>query len=350
VAGRKLDLSRERPVSAPKAEAAMNRRVARPRREAQTGAMSILLSLALLAASTEVAIGPDGHRLHGTLLTPAMAAAGAEPVLILAGSGPTDRDGNSPLGIAAAPYRLLAEALADRGITSLRVDKRGIAASAAAMPSEEALRVQTYADDALAWAHDLRARTHARCVWLLGHSEGTLHALLAARDPRDLCGIILISSVGRRLGDILREQLRANPANAPILDEALRDLAELEAGRAVPGEGMNPALLPIFRPSVQPFMMSMLAIDPAELARAYRGPIVVIQGTTDLQTGVADAQRLGAARPGITVRIVEGMNHVLKAAPADRAANAATYADPALPLMPGLAGMLAGFITAQPGG
>lgn len=309
--------------------------------------MSILISLALLAASpAEVAIGPEGRQLHGTLLTPATPAAGAEPVLILAGSGPTDRDGNSPLGVAAAPYRLIAEALAARGIASLRVDKRGIAASGAAMQSEEGLRPQTYADDAHAWAHELRTRTHARCVWLLGHSEGTLHALLAAQDPRDLCGIILISAVGRRLGDILREQLRANPANAPILDEALRDLAELKAGRTVPGEGMNPALLPIFRPSVQPFMIAMLAIDPAELAKTYAGPIVVIQGTTDLQTSVADAQRLGAARRGIVVRVVEGMNHVLKAAPADRAANAATYADPTLPLMPGLADMLAMFIAA----
>jgi pimeloyl-ACP methyl ester carboxylesterase len=312
---------------------------------------ALLLLAAFLAApaaaqqASDMAIGPEGHQLHGTLLVPPAPARGAEPVLILAGSGPTDRDGNSPLGITAAPYRLIAEALAARGITTLRVDKRGIAASGAAMPSEESLRVQTYADDANAWAAALRARTHARCVWLLGHSEGTLHALLAAQNPHDLCGIILISSVGRRLGDILREQLRANPANAPILDEALRDLAALEAGRSVPGEGMNPALLPIFRPSVQPFMMSMLAIDPTDLARHYPGPILIVQGTTDLQTNVADAQRLGGARPGIEVRLIEGMNHVLKAAPADRALNAATYGNSGLPLMPGLADLLAAFIT-----
>ena len=294
--------------------------------------------------ATELAIGPEGHQLHGTLLTAALPARGAEPVLILAGSGPTDRDGNSPIGIAAASYRLLAEGLAARGITSLRVDKRGIAASGAAMPSETELRVQMYADDAHAWAAELRARTHARCVWLVGHSEGTLHALLAAQDRRDLCGIVLISTVGRRLGDIIREQLRANPANAPILDEALRDLAALEAGRTVPGEGMTPALLPIFRPSVQPFMMSMLAADPPALARAFAGPILVVQGTTDLQTRVADAQALGAARPGIVVRLVEGMNHVLKAAPADRAANVATYGNPNLPLHPELVGIVADFV------
>ena len=313
-----------------------------------------LILLAAIAASplaaqpapvaSELAIGPEGHQLHGTLLTAAAPARGAEPVLILAGSGPTDRDGNSPIGIAASSYRLLAEGLAARGITSLRVDKRGIAASGAAMPSEAELRVQTYADDAHAWAAELRTRTHARCVWLLGHSEGTLHALLAAQDRRDLCGIILISTVGRRLGDILREQMRASPPFAPFLDEALRDLAALEAGHTVPGEGMSPALLPLFRPSVQPFIMSMLAADPPALARAYAGPILVVQGTTDIQTSVADAQALGAARPGIVVRLIEGMNHVLKAAPADRAANVATYGNPNLPLHPELVGIVADFV------
>lgn len=318
-------------------------------------ASAFLLSLALCAPAaaqpgpepTEIAIGAEGRQLRGTLLAPAANAPGAEPVLILAGSGPTDRDGNSPLGISAAPYRLIAEGLAARGIASLRVDKRGIAASAAAMPSEADLRIAVYAEDARAWAAELRRRTGARCVWLLGHSEGTLHALLAAQDGEGLCGLILVSPVGRRLGDIIREQLRANPANAPILDEALHILAELEAGRAVPGEGMNPALLPLFRPSVQPFVISMLALDPAELARRYPGPLLVVQGTTDIQTAVADAERLGAARPGVEVRLIEGMNHVLKTAPADRAANVATYANPDLPLAPGLVEALAAFMIAH---
>jgi pimeloyl-ACP methyl ester carboxylesterase len=207
--------------------------------------------------------------------------------------------------------------------------------------------VQNFADDARAWARDLKARTGARCVWILGHSEGTLHALLAAQDNPDLCGLVLVSTVGRRFGDIIREQITANPANAAIAPEALSILAELEAGRTVPGDGVNPLLFPLFRPSVQPFMMSMLAIDPTELARRYGGPVLVVQGTTDLQTTVADAQRLGAARPGIAVRLIEGMNHVLKTAPAERAANFATYANPELPLAPGLVEAIAEFIAAN---
>lgn len=312
------------------------------------------LGLFILAAAApcaaqppgEVAIGPEGHQLHGTMLMPATRSLHGEPVLILAGSGPTDRDGNNPLGVTAAPYRMLAEALAARGIPVLRVDKRGIAASSGALGSEESLRIETYADDALAWAARLRADTGARCVWLLGHSEGTLHALVASQHPDGICGLILVSPVGRRLGDVIREQL-AVPQLAPIRDRAMQILAELEAGRPVADVGTDRLLLALFRPSVQPFVISMLAVDPAELAHRFRRPILVVEGTTDLQTSVADAQRLAAARPGITLRLIEGMNHVWKTAPADRAGNAATYGNSSLPLAPGLAEAIAGFVEAN---
>lgn len=309
--------------------------------------LAAIIAAPAVAQTAEMTIGDGAGQLHGTLLAPAAPATGAEPVLILAGSGPTDRDGNNPLGVRAAPYRLLAEALAGRGITTLRVDKRGIAASAAAMPSEADLRVQAYAEDARTWAAALRERTGARCIWLLGHSEGTLHALLAAERPEGICGLILVSPVGRKLGDILREQLQANPANAPILPDALRILGELEAGRTVPADAVPQVLMPLFRPSVQPFMISMLAADPAALAAAYRGPVLIVEGTIDLQTSVADAEHLAAARPGIQLRLIEGMNHVLKTAPADRAGNMATYANPDLPLAPGVAEAVGDFILAN---
>lgn len=289
----------------------------------------------------EVRIGAGEAALAGTLLQPKPARH--EPVLILPGSGPTDRDGNNPLGVTARPLALLAEGLAARGIASLRVDKRGIGASAAAAPSEEALRIDAFAGDARAWAAELRRLTGARCAWLLGHSEGALHALIAAQDNRDACGLVLVAAPGRDLADILREQLRSNPANAPILDQALAIVAELEAGRPYTGD-MHPGLIPLFRPSVQPFVISMMKVDPATLVRSYKGPVLVVQGTTDIQTAVADAERLAAARPGVALAVIEGMNHVLKHAPADRGANAATYAQPDLPLAPGLADRIAAFI------
>jgi hypothetical protein len=300
-------------------------------------------ALAQAAYAEELSLGEGPQALRGTLLQPARTPTGA-PVLILPGSGPTDRDGNNPLGVRAAPYRLLAEALAAEGVATLRVDKRGIGASAGAPSEESDLRIDTYGDDARAWAARLRERSGARCVWLLGHSEGGLHALLAARDTQGVCGLILVSAPGRPVGVALREQLRAGLAGSPLLETALALTAEIEAGRQVPEASVPAPLMMLFRPSVQPFLISMLAVDPAALLRSFEGPVLVVHGSTDIQIALADAERLRDARHGVELALIEGMNHVLKTAPADRQANAATYADPNLPLAPGIAARIAAFV------
>jgi hypothetical protein len=290
--------------------------------------------------------GPSGV-LKGTMQAPTGGVQGAPAAIIIPGSGPTDRDGDSPLGISAAPYRLLAHALAPLGVTTVRVDKRGMFGSAGAGDPNK-LVMADYAADLHAWAAAVRQLTGQPCVWLIGHSEGGLQALVAAQQPKDICGLVLISTPGRPLADILREQLKANPANAPILAEALADIDKLAAGQHIDANAMTPALAPLFRPDVQDFLIDEFKYDPARLAAAYPGPILVVQGTSDIQVAVVDAQRLAAARPGIRLEQLPGVNHVLKLAPADRAGNAATYSNPDLPLAPGVADAVAGFIKAPP--
>ena len=289
-------------------------------------------------AEVPVSIGPAASALHGTLRP---AGSDAPAVLILAGSGPTDRDGNNPLGVKAATYRLLAEALAERGIATLRVDKRGIGQSAGAATREEDLRIETYADDARTWASELKRRTSAPCIWLLGHSEGALVAQLAARAAPDVCGLVLVSGPGRKGGDVLREQLGPQLPE-PLKTRAFAAIADLEAGRAADGP---PELAGLFRPSVQPYLISWLRHDPAELLRAYRGPVLIVHGDTDLQAALADAERLKAASSAAELVRFAGVNHVLKTAPADRPGNLATYSDPALPLAPGVADAIARFVS-----
>ena len=300
-----------------------------------------LLAASLLAGpvSTEIALPSQPAPLHGTLLTPDGATAVA---VILPGSGPTDRDGNSPLGVAASTYRLLAEGLAAQGIATVRIDKRGIAASAAAGPAEADLRFDAYAADARAWATEAAARTGQPCAWLIGHSEGALVALKAVEGGDDkICGLILLSGAGRPAGVVIREQLQAGLPD-PLKTQAFAVLTELEAGHTV--ADTPPALAALFRPSVQPYLISWLPLDPAALLAAYDGPVFIGQGTTDLQVTVTDAQALAAADPKATLKLWDGVNHLLKTAPADRAANLATYADPALPLAPGVAEDVGAFI------
>lgn len=301
-----------------------------------------LLAAALLAGpvSTEIALPSQPAPLHGTLLTPDGASAVA---VILPGSGPTDRDGNSPLGVAASTYRLLAEGLAEQGIATVRIDKRGIAASMAAGPAEADLRFDAYAADARAWAAEAASRAGLPCAWLIGHSEGALVALKAVENDDKICGLILLSGAGRPAGAVIREQLATLPE--PMKTQASAALTELEAGRTV--ADTPPALAALFRPSVQPYLISWLPLNPAALLAAYDGPVFIGQGTTDLQIGVTDAQALAAADPKATLKLWHGVNHLLKTAPADRAANLATYADPTLPLAPGVAGDVGAFIRAN---
>jgi len=304
--------------------------------------MNALLIAAAVAAATPIeAPGPSGP-LGGTFVD---AGKSAPVVLIIPGSGPTDRDGNNAMGVAAAPYRLLAEALAARGVSSVRIDKRGMFGSKAAIANANKVTIADYAEDAHAWAASIRKITGAPCVWLLGHSEGGLIALAAGQRPAGLCGVITVSGPGRKLGDVIREQLRANPANAPILDVALATLAKLEAGQSVDSTTLPQALQPLFYNDVQPFLRDLLSHDPARLAASLAVPLLVVQGDRDLQVTVEDAKRLADAQPKARLAILPGVNHVLKVPAADdRAANLAAYADPALPLAPSVTEAIVAFV------
>lgn len=303
--------------------------------------LSLFLAAALMAdpVATEVTLPTEPAPLQGTLLTPEDPRAVA---VILPGSGPTDRDGNSPLGVAAGTYRLLAEDLAGEGIATLRADKRGIARSASAALSEADLRFSDYVEDARAWAAEAAARTGQPCAWLIGHSEGALVALAATADDHPgVCGLVLLSGAGRPARVVLEEQLGPQLPE-PLRSQAFHALAELEAGRTV--ADTPPMLAALLRPSVQPYMISWLQLDPAALIAAWDGPVMIGQGVTDLQTTVADARAMAGARPDAKLVLWDGVNHVLKVAPAERTANLATYSDPALPLAPGVVDDIAGFI------
>jgi pimeloyl-ACP methyl ester carboxylesterase len=286
--------------------------------------------------------GPLGP-LRGTMLAP--PTSGAPMVLIIPGSGPTDRNGNNPYGVRASTYRLLAEGLAQRGIGSVRIDKRGMFGSRAAVADGNAVTIGDYVDDTKSWSASIRKQTGVSCVWLLGHSEGGLVALASAQKVPNICGLILVSTAGRPLGEVLRQQLRDNPANAPILDQAMAAIDSLEAGKRVDVSQMNPVLMPLFAPQVQGFLINVFSYDPAKLISTVTKPVLIMQGERDLQASVGDARRLEQADPSAKLVLLPDTNHVLKTVTTDdRQVNAATYANPRLPLAPGVVDAVASFI------
>lgn len=280
--------------------------------------------------------------LHGSLIVPDHGVQRAT-VLILAGSGPVDRDGNLP-GLRNDSLKLLAHGLAEKGIASLRIDKRGIGESRTAGLREEDMRIQTYVDDALSWLAFLRARPDAGAIFILGHSEGALIATLAVQKS-DVAGIILVAGAGEPAGTIIARQLADAGVPERLQNESKRIAESLAHG--VPVSDVPPELMALYRVSVQPYLISWLPIDPAaELARVTT-PVLIVQGMHDLQIRADDAQRLAAARANSKLVMIAGMNHILRDAPEERAANLATYSAFDKPLAPELVPAIASFIEAH---
>lgn len=267
--------------------------------------------------------------LSGTLLLP--SASGKVPVvLIVAGSGPTDRDGNSAMlpGKNNA-YKLLAEALRAGGIASVRYDKRGIGASAGAATREADLRFETFVGDAAAWIQKVRADARFSTITVAGHSEGSLIGMLAAASA-GADAFVSISGPARNATAIIREQLRPLPPDA--WQQSERILALLEAGTLAGDVPTTSPFPQLYRASVQPYLISWFKYTPSAEIAKLTIPILILQGTTDMQVTRAEADALHAAAPRSTVRIVDGMNHVMKRV-TDPGAQMASYIDPTLPVV-----------------
>jgi len=270
---------------------------------------------------------PTG-KISGSLLLP--AEQGRVPVvLIIAGSGPTDRDGNSKL--LKGPnnnLKLLAQALVQAGIATVRYDKRGIAASAAAGPVESDLRFDDYVNDAAAWVRLLKQDSRFSSVTVVGHSEGSLIGMLATRGAH-ADAFVSIAGPAQKASDVLRKQLRPK-LSADLEQENERILASLERGNTT-SEVLAP-LHSLYPLSLQPYLISWFRYVPTTELAKVDAPVLVIQGTNDIQVPVTEAESLKRAKPTATVVLVQGMNHVLKIVPLDMAQQEASYSDPARPL------------------
>ena len=265
--------------------------------------------------------------LSGTLTVPILK--GTFPVaLIIAGSGPTDRNGNNAQ-MKNNSLLLLAHELAAQGIASIRYDKRGIGASKGALISEENLRFENYVEDAKAWSAQLKTDPRFRKLIIIGHSEGSLIGILAC-EQADV--FVSLAGAGRSIDVILKEQLAVQlKGKKKLLRAANEGLSKLKEGKLV--ENTPAELFGLFSPSVQPYMMSWMKYDPAVEISKLKIPIVIVQGTTDLQVQVKDAELLHAASVGSRYILIEGMNHIFKMAPSDREKNIETYSKPELPIL-----------------
>jgi len=297
-----------------------------------------LFSAILVIAHEEIIIleTPTGN-IEGTLLLPSNEKPPV--VLIIAGSGPTDRNGNNP-SLKNNSLLMLAQGLFENNIASLRFDKRGIGASVGAFKGgEQDLRFEDYIRDAEEWVSLLKNDSRFSSVIILGHSEGSLIGMIAAQNalPEKF---ISLAGPGVSMQATLRRQLADQPAY--ILSMSLPIIEELEKGKTV--DSVPPLINALFRPSIQPYLISCFKYDPAVEIPEVKCPVLIIQGTTDIQIQVEDAKKLAAANANSELVIIEGMNHILKEADANRLLNMRTYGDPDLQLKQGLIESITSFI------
>lgn len=278
------------------------------------------------SAEKEVVLETASGSLHGSLRIPD-GQKHPPVVLIISGSGPTDRNGNQQK-MQNNSLQMLADSLEKEGVASLRYDKRGVGASKIENLDARTLTFETFVQDAEGWMEWLKKEKLFSKYIVAGHSEGSLVALLTATRIK-VDGFISIAGAGRPIHDIIKEQLNEQPQQ--IKDLVYPRLDTLQGGDTL--SGVPTVLYALFNPAVQPFLMSWMKYDPSAEIKKLSIPVLILQGSTDIQVAVKDAEALKSAYPAAELKIIDSMNHILKFFPSrDKQAQVSSYNDPNLPL------------------
>ena len=293
------------------------------------------------------AIQSGTFTLPATLTLPAKYSRHIPVALIVAGSGPTDRNGNSAGPLRAQNnsnlYAILAWQLANAGIASVRYDKRVIGDNLQKvdLPSTT---IDDFVADAIAGARRLVADRRFSKVVLIGHSEGAELVLQAINRGAPAAGITMLSGAGRPIVTVLREQLSKQLPPEELLkwDSAFARYLRGEE----PGD-VHPGLRSLLLPANRKFMQTWSKYDPAAEISRVKVPVLIVQGGRDVQVSEADARALKAAHPAAKLVVIPMANHVFRAAASDdRMAQLKLYTDPTIPIVPELTKTIADWIKA----
>lgn len=292
--------------------------------------ITLLFFSTAIAVEKEIVLNTPSGDIHGMLMMPDSCDTQYPLVIIIAGSGPTDMNGNT-IGseLQNNSLKMLAEGLAANGIASIRYDKRGIGKSRAACIDEEELRFEHYIDDAAGWADMYADDARFSTIAIAGHSEGSLIGMVAAQKSKAVKAYISIAGCGRPAHEVLEEQLSKQPEQ--VQREAAAIHRELLEGRTV--EDVPNYLASLYRKNVQPYLISWFRYNPAKEIAKLNIPVLILQGDKDIQVGVKEAETLRLARIFSSYQVIENMNHVLKHCEStDMFTQLETYKDPRLPI------------------
>lgn len=310
--------------------------------------MTMIFSTSMLWAQvveSEVSIACSWGKLSATLAEGEQRSDTA--ILIVAGSGPTDRNGNSSLNLNTYSYKLLSDGLVGEGYAVMRYDKRAIGQSVIPMEAIPNLIFDDYVDDVEAVVGYLRSAGYKR-IFIAGHSEGGLIALVVANRGVEVDGLILLAAPGYPMDEILRTQLRAQlmPQYMALMLQTDMILRTLKAGERYPDDKIAKELLSLFHSSVQPFLINCMQYDPQQLAATTAKPMLVVCGGHDIQVGRDNGEAIKRAAPDAELRVFENMTHVLKDWPSEERMEQIVnvYVNSQMPLTEGLITTISQFI------
>lgn len=274
---------------------------------------STINSQELTYITKDIAINP---LIDGTLLTP-NAIDAPKLAIIIAGSGPTDRDGNQNF-MRNNSLKKLSESLTTAGIATFRYDKR-IVKQITNNNIDPNIKFDDFVTDAISVVDYFKQSNAFSNIYIIGHSQGSLVGMMAAKDRAD--GFISIAGSGQSIDAVITEQIS-------LMDPSLKDATtkafkSLKAGQLT--TDYPPALTPIFKADVQPFIMSWMKYDPQKIITSLKIPVLIINGTNDLQVSTAEAELLKKAANNSEIKIIDKMNHVLFIINGDKLVNSKSY-------------------------
>ena len=285
------------------------------------------MPLSVYPGEKEISItSAGGSKLYGTLLSKNNQQKIA---IIVAGSGPTDRNGNSTMAPPTNEYEMLAHSLDSQNIATFRYDKRGVAKSTFPDFKEKDIVFDDYVKDAEKIFDYLHDTLGFKNIYFIGHSEGSLIAMLASQKSK-VKGYISIAGAGRPIDVILEEQMQHQPLPDSVKQQIPAIFNQLKQGKEV--DNIPTDLAPLFRKSVQPYMISWLKYSPEKEIKKLNCPILILQGSCDIQVKEEDANNLHEANKKSILEIIPSMSHTLKNAGKNCLYETRTYTDGDMPI------------------
>lgn len=297
----------------------------------------ILFSTSLVAQSFDKKVLQIDQEIQGDLY---IGSPDSKTVIVvIAGSGPTDRNGNQPPMLVNNSLKLLAEGLANQGYNVFTFDKR-VLAQIKNKEVPEGITFENSVDDVILITH--RLREQFANIIIAGHSEGALIGTLAAQKT-SAKAFISLAGPAQSIDKIITKQLMEK---APFLKVKTEEIfAQLRKGQIV--TDVIPMLQNLFLPTNQPYLISWMKYDPSLEIAKLDMPILIINGTKDLQVEENEAKLLHQAQPSSKLALIEGMNHIFKNIEIDED-NLKSYNNSKLPLHPELIPTITKFLNSIP--